>query len=197
FPRRLPPVWLRLPPLGCLNVHPSLLSLGRGPEPVFWTLRRGERRSGATIHRMTERFDAGPILTQTAIAVPPGIRAPDLERELMTLGGQALVAALPALATGAIDFRPQDETLATDAPVPSPADWLMPTTLPAGWAFNFARGVAPLGGPLAVRGASLGVLPVRDALAHNPTERLASPIVVRGDGIVRVRFAPGWVEFQI
>src|SRR5689334_21622986 len=56
FPFRLPPPLLALPPLGCPNVHPSLLPRGRGPEPIFWTLRRGERETGATVFRMDGRF---------------------------------------------------------------------------------------------------------------------------------------------
>jgi len=71
----------------------------------------------------------------------------------------------------------------------------VPTTLPAGWAFAFARGVAPLGGPLAAQGP-FGVVPVRDAVAHDPTERPGAPLEERPGGAVRVRFSPGWVEFE-
>jgi methionyl-tRNA formyltransferase len=60
FPWKLPPALLARPRLGGLNVHPSLLPLGRGPEPVFWTLRRGERRTGATIHRLDGRVGHRP-----------------------------------------------------------------------------------------------------------------------------------------
>ena len=58
FPWKLPGALLGVPPLGCLNVHPSLLPAGRGPEPVFWTLRRGERRTGATVHLMNAGLDS-------------------------------------------------------------------------------------------------------------------------------------------
>jgi len=194
FPAKLPPALLARPRLGGLNVHPSLLPLGRGPAPVFWTLRRGERRTGATVHRLDGGFDTGPIVAQRAVDLPEGIRAPDLERDLMVLGGELLVEALPLLATGQLVPAPQDDARATRAPVPTPADWLVPTDLPAGWAFAFARDVAPLGGPLAVRGP-FGVVPVRDAVAHHPTERPALPVETRPGGILRVRFAPGWVEF--
>ena len=79
----------------------------------------------------------------------------------MTLGGQLLVKALPALAAGTLRPRPQSEQGITFAPVPTPADWTMTTTLPAGWAWRFARGVAPLGGPLTVV-TSDAVIPVTD-----------------------------------
>jgi methionyl-tRNA formyltransferase len=194
FPFRLPPALLALPPLGCLDVHPSLLPTGRGPEPVFWTLRRGERETGATVFRMDDRFDAGPIVAQARAPVLPGVRAPDLERDLMALGGRLLVEALPALASGALRPVPQDEALATQAPVPGPADWLMSTALPAEWAWAFARGVAPLGGPLAVQ-VGREAIPVRDAIDHDPTAPLAEPAIAADGGTLQARFRPGWVRF--
>ena len=194
FPWKLPPALLGRPRLGGLNVHPSLLPLGRGPEPVFWTLRRGERRTGATVHRLDAGWDTGPVVAQRAVDVPVGVRGPALERDLMALGGELLVAALPPLASGRLVPVPQDDAGATRAPVPAAADWLVPTNLPSGWAYAFARGVAPLGGPLAVRGP-FGVVPVRDAVAHDLMERPADPIETKLGGILRVRFSPGWVEF--
>ena len=90
FPWKLPAALLALPPLGCLNVHPSLLPLGRGPEPVFWTLRRGERETGASVIRMDAGWDTGPLLAQERLPVPLGVRAPALEAELMARGGRLL-----------------------------------------------------------------------------------------------------------
>ena len=195
FPWRLGKTALTAPQLGILNVHPSLLPIGRGAEPVFWALRRGESVTGATVHRMDAGFDTGPILAQAEMGVPEGIRAPDLEHQLMTLGGRLLVEALPALAAGTLRPWPQPEQGITLAPPPSPADWTMVSTLPAGWAWRFARGVAPLGGPLSVI-AGGAVIPVTDALEWSSQERLTERVVDDGDGTVRVRFSPGWVRFQ-
>lgn len=195
FPWRLPHAAREIPPLGILNVHPSLLPAGRGPEPVFWTLRRGEPVTGVTIHRMDAGFDTGPIVTQAEMAVPEGIRAPDLERDLMALGGSLLVDALPALAAGTLHPRPQPSHGATHAPVPAPADWTMMSSLPAAWAWRFARGVAPLGGPLTAIAVGAAIR-VADALAWSPHERLPERVIDDGDGTVRVRFSPGWVRFR-
>jgi hypothetical protein len=71
----------------------------------------------------------------------------------------------------------------------------MPTSLPAGWAWRFARGVAPLAGPLTVI-AGGAVIPVADALAWSPDEATAERIVAEAEGTLRVRFSPGWVRFQ-
>lgn len=195
FPWRLPADVRARPRLGCLNVHPSLLPRGRGPEPVFWTLRRGEQDTGATVHRMDAGWDTGPILAQARFPVPADPRAPDLERALMTLGGRLLVEALPRLVDGSLRPVSQDDLAATAAPVPAPADWWLLTSLPAAWAWRFARGVAPLGGPLAVQGG-FGLLPVRDPVAFDPRERPATPLTEHADGTITARFSPGWVRFE-
>ena len=197
FPWRLPRALRGVPRLGCLNVHPSLLPTGRGPEPVFWTLRRGERRTGPTVHRMDAGFDTGPIVARAEVGVPPGVRAPALERRLMALGGRLLAASLPRLAAGEIAATPQGEAGASRAPLPTADDWLVPTSLPGAWAYAFARGVAPLGGPLALWvGATGERYALRDALDHGP-ESMAEPTVEEGNGVLRVRFRPGWVRFRL
>ena len=195
FPWRLPHDARETPRLGILNVHPSLLPVGRGPEPVFWSLRRGEPVTGVTVHRMDAGFDTGPIVAQAQLPIPEGIGAPDLERDLMTLGGNLLVDALPELAAGRLESRPQPSHGATYAPLPGPADWTMMSSLPAAWAWRFARGVAPLGGPLtAIAGGT--AIRVAAALDWSPDERLPEPVLGDDDGTVRVRFSPGWVRFQ-
>ena len=69
------------------------------------------------------------------------------------------------------------------------------SSLPAAWAWRFARGVAPLGGPLtAIAGGT--AIRVVAALDWSPDERLPEPVLDDGDGTVRVRFSPGWVRFR-
>ena len=197
FPWRLPRTALDAPPLGCLNVHPSLLPRGRGPEPVFWTLRRGERRTGATVHLMDAGLDTGPIVAQAGWDVPEGVRAPALERRLAELGGRLLVAAIPGLAAGSLTPVAQDDALARSAPVPTAADFGVPTNLPARWAYNFVRGVAPLGGPLTLLvGATGERLPVRDAVDYDPEGTLDQPLVRDGETLL-VRCKPGVVRLVV
>lgn len=195
FPWRLGRAAREAAPLGVLNVHPSLLPAGRGPEPVFWTLRRGERETGATVHVVDAGFDTGPIVAQARLAVPAGIAAPVLERELMVRGGALLVEALPALAAGTLRPWPQPAAGVSHAPCPSPADWALPVILPAAWAWGFARGVAPLGGPLAVIAGGRAI-PVAEALEWSPDEHVPERVADVGDGTLRVRFTPGWVRFR-
>ncbi|MBA3644027.1 MAG: hypothetical protein H0W59_08180 [Chloroflexia bacterium] len=198
FPWRLPVALLALPRFGAVNVHPSLLPVGRGPEPVFWTLRRGERQTGVTLHQIDAGFDTGPVLARATLPVPFGVRAPALEQQLMALGGDLLVDVLPRFEEGSIAPIPQDASAATVAPVPEAADWLVPTTLPAAWAYAFARGVAPLGGPLTLAvGATRRSYPIYDALAYTAAEPMTEPVVVERPGVIRVRFRPGWVRSRV
>jgi methionyl-tRNA formyltransferase len=196
FPWRLPAAVLALPPLGCLNIHPSLLPRGRGPDPVFWTFRRGERVTGVTVHLMDAGLDTGPILTQERMNVPVGARASEVERELMALGGRMTATLLPAWARGEINPRPQDDSLATAAPVPGEEDFEITTAWHPEAAFAFAAGVAPLRGPLAVRVLETGErIPVGDALDHEAEAATPAPVVDEGRGVFRVRFGQGWVRF--
>lgn len=195
FPRRLPPALLTVPRLGGVNVHPSLLPVGRGPDPIFWTLRRGERRTGTTVHQMDTTLDTGPILAQEAIDVPTGVRAPDLEQRLAHLGARLLVPALHALASGQAAPLPQDDALATQAPMPAPEDYVVPTNLPARWAYNFVRGVAPQGEPLRLHVLATGeTFSLLDALACADDETLDRPVIQMGSDLL-VRFRPGVVRF--
>lgn len=197
WPWRLPAKTLALPRLGCLNVHPSLLPLGRGPEPVFWTLRRGERQTGTTIHLMGDGLDTGPILAQEAVTVPDGVRAPDLERTLAELGGRLLIESIAAVTRGTARPVPQDGRHATVAPSPGPADYLVPTNLPAGWAYNFVRGVAPLRVPPRLVVLATGEqYPLSDALAYAADDRLSAPVMRDGDELL-VQFQPGTARLRL
>ncbi|MEA2583036.1 MAG: methionyl-tRNA formyltransferase [Thermomicrobiales bacterium] len=196
FSLRLPPPVLALPRFGCLNVHPSLLPRGRGSDPVFWTLRRGERETGITIHLMDEGYDSGPILLQERVAVPEGVRLLDFERELSEQGGRLLVTAIDGLVAGEIVPTPQDDRLATMAPEPIAEDYVVPTDRPAEWAYNFVRGVAPLNGPLMLHVAGTNERSrLHDAISYSRDGRQKLPIE-RSDNEILVQFAPGVVRFS-
>lgn len=197
FPWRVPRAVREAAPLGALNVHPSLLPVGRGPEPVFWTLRRGERRTGATVHLMDDGLDTGPVVGQEAFGLVDGVRAPTVERRCAEVGARLLVEAIPALVAGTATLRPQEGALATAAPVPGAGDFVVPTNLPARWAFNFVRGVAPLGGPLTLAIVGTGErYSIVDALAYEPERVLGRPVVWEGETAL-VRFKPGVVRMVL
>jgi methionyl-tRNA formyltransferase len=122
FNWRLPPDVLAVPKLGVLNVHPSALPRYRGPSPVLWAIRSGDPYLGVTVHRMTERIDAGPVLAQVDdLPLPDRVTSQDV--------WELIKAALPELINQALDRAvrgdpgsPQDEDQATYAGFPPP-DW--------------------------------------------------------------------------
>jgi methionyl-tRNA formyltransferase len=99
---------LSLPPLGCINVHASLLPQYRGPDPIRWTLLNGEEVTGVTIMLMDEGVDTGPILAQESLPILPKDTYASLTEKLGTLGGKLLREVLPAWKEGRITPRPQE-----------------------------------------------------------------------------------------
>ncbi len=88
FGQLLPRAVLDLAPLGCLNVHPSLLPRWRGASPVQAALLHGDPETGVTIIRLTEQLDAGPILAQVRTPIGPDQDAPRLEARLAEIGAR-------------------------------------------------------------------------------------------------------------
>lgn len=192
FDRRVPSELLALPAHGWLNLHPSLLPAYRGPAPLFWAIRNGERTTGVTIHRMVEALDAGPILLQTEIDIPDGIYGEDLEAQCARLGGELMVEVVHRLDAGTMEPQPQSEAGASSYPSPSPADFHVPTSWPARRAFNFIRGVSHWHYPPDVE--SMGRrLHIRDAVTYSADGELGAPFVQEHD-VAWIQFSPGYVQ---
>ncbi|MCX7635615.1 MAG: methionyl-tRNA formyltransferase [Syntrophales bacterium] len=116
FGQILPRELLVLPPLGCINVHPSLLPKYRGAAPINWTLIRGEQRTGVTIMAMDEGVDTGDILLQRETPIAIGENYDSLHERLSLMGAEMLVETVAALASGTAVRTPQDHNQATYAP---------------------------------------------------------------------------------
>jgi methionyl-tRNA formyltransferase len=99
FPARIPDAALAVPRYGILNVHPGLLPRYPGPNPMGWALRNGDREMGMTVHRMTSKIDAGPILAQGVIPVTDDDDAGSLIAKLGSLV-ELLPTALERLVAG-------------------------------------------------------------------------------------------------
>lgn len=121
---------LGIPRLGYVNIHPSLLPRYRGPSPVAGAILNGDAETGVTIMQLTAGMDAGPILAQRRVPLPPDARTGSLTIELFELGSALLVDTLVRYANGAIDPVPQDDSQATYTRLLSRADgaidWRMP-----------------------------------------------------------------------
>ncbi len=195
FPNLLPPEMLNIPRLGALNVHPSLLPRGRGPDPLFWTFRRGEDETGATIHLMDDHYDTGPIVLREAVVVPDGMRLSDFERQLAVLGGNLVVKAVDQITSGTATTVTQDDSRATNAPNPRPEDFTVSTNLPAKLAYNFVHAVAPTTDQLCLNIVETNEkLGIADATAYEEDATLDVAFEIDGDQLT-ARFQDGAVTF--
>ena len=122
---------LQIPPLGYLNIHPSLLPLYRGPTPVAGAILAGETVTGVTIMLLDPGMDSGPILAQAVVNLPPTARTGPLTDELFRIGAQLLVETLPRYARGEIEPRPQDHSRATVTKMLKKEDGRIDWSLPA------------------------------------------------------------------
>ncbi len=116
FGQILPKHILDIPPLGCLNIHPSLLPQYRGAAPINWTLIKGETETGVTIIMMDEGMDSGAILEQEETSIDPSENYGHLHDRLARHGATLLMKAIGHVLSGTSQPRPQVSSLATFAP---------------------------------------------------------------------------------
>jgi methionyl-tRNA formyltransferase len=143
FGQILPAALLNIPPLGCVNVHPSLLPKYRGAAPINWAIIRGEARTGVTTYLMDPGMDTGAILLQREVEIGPDETAEELGERLAAIGGQLVIEAVEGLKQGTLLAKPQDENAASYAPLFKKADGLIPWQGSAAEIRNRIRGLVP------------------------------------------------------
>ncbi len=109
----LPPEVLRLPLLGTLNVHPSLLPKYRGPSPVQQAILDGTPKTGVTVMLLDEGMDTGPVLAQRSVRLSGDETAGALTARLFELGAELLAETVDRWVAGEIRPRPQAQAEAT------------------------------------------------------------------------------------
>ncbi len=109
----LPEWMLQLPPLGCINLHASLLPRHRGAAPIQWALAEGDAVTGNTTMKLDAGLDTGPILLQQSVPIDPQDTAVELFSRLAQVGAPLIVETLDGLAAGTIRPKEQDAGKAT------------------------------------------------------------------------------------
>lgn len=110
----LPDEVLTMAPLGCVNVHASLLPRWRGAAPIQRAILAGDAEAGVSIMRIGHGVDTGAYCAQASCSVA-GKSADELTSELAELGAGLLLEVLPELAAGTVSWTEQDEALVTHA----------------------------------------------------------------------------------
>ena len=127
YGRILPEDMLAVPPMGCINVHASILPKYRGAAPINWAILNGEEETGVTIMHMAKECDTGDMILVKKMPIPHDMNSEELFRELAKLGADALSEAIGKIADGTATRTPQDHANATYAPMLSrelsPIDW--------------------------------------------------------------------------
>ncbi|MBR0140237.1 MAG: methionyl-tRNA formyltransferase [Firmicutes bacterium] len=116
YGKLLPKEVLEIPRLGCVNIHASLLPKYRGAAPIHRAVINGDEITGVSLMYMAEALDSGDIIATAE--TPVGEKTTGmLFDELAKLGAELLMKTLPALEEGKAERTPQDESLATYAPM--------------------------------------------------------------------------------
>jgi methionyl-tRNA formyltransferase len=105
----LPPPVLGVTPLGCINIHASLLPRWRGAAPIQRALLAGDAETGISIMQMDPGLDTGPVLLERRVPIADDDTAGTLEAKLAVVGAEAIVAALAALEQGRLVAPAQSE----------------------------------------------------------------------------------------
>ncbi|MEO8487384.1 MAG: formyltransferase [Betaproteobacteria bacterium] len=126
-----------------LNLHGSLLPKYRGRAPVNWAVLRGETETGATLHDMTAKPDAGGIVDQERVPIGPDDTAKDVFDRVTGAAGRVLARALPALLDGTAARRPNDLAAGSYFGGRRPEDGRIAWSAPARRIHDLVRAVAP------------------------------------------------------
>jgi methionyl-tRNA formyltransferase len=128
---------------GALNMHGSLLPHYRGRAPVNWAVLNGERYTGATLHYMAAKPDAGDIVAQQAVPILPDDTAREVFDKVTLAAEICLDAVLPALLAGTAPRRPNDIAHGSYYGGRTPEDGRIDWHKSAGEIHNLVRAVAP------------------------------------------------------
>jgi methionyl-tRNA formyltransferase len=143
YRRMLQPSLIALARRGALNLHGSLLPHYRGRAPVNWAVLRGERRTGATLHYMVDKPDAGDIVAQQAVPILPDDTARDVSDKVTVAAEICLDAALPALVAGTAPRLPNDIACGSYFGGRVPEDGRIDWSMHARRIHDLVRAVAP------------------------------------------------------
>lgn len=109
----LPDYILKIPALGVINIHPSLLPKLRGPSPISSAIIEGMTRTGVSIIKMVKELDAGPILFQEEFKIDENYNAEQLGLKLFNLAAKNLNQTVKKIVDKSISEISQDHSLAT------------------------------------------------------------------------------------
>jgi methionyl-tRNA formyltransferase len=185
----LPKPILEAVPLGCFNLHASLLPRWRGAAPINRAVMAGDIETGVMVMKMAEGLDTGPIAMGERVAIGPDITAGELHDVLARLGADLMVRALGALERGSLTLTPQPDNGVTYAAKIDKNETRIDWAKPASTVHNHIRGLSPFPGAWCeIAGARARIL--RTTMANGsgaPGKVLDERLTIAcGDGAIRI-----------
>lgn len=144
--RMLPESVWKMPPLGTLNLHASLLPKYRGAAPINWAVIRGETETGLTTFLLKHEIDTGDILLQERLSIGPDETAGELHDRMMIAGADLVLRTVQAIERRTAIPQPQPAGEATHAPKLFTESCQINFSQPAAQVHNFIRGLSPYPG---------------------------------------------------
>jgi methionyl-tRNA formyltransferase len=133
-------------PLGCFNLHASLLPRWRGAAPIQRAIIAGDRETGVMVMKMEEGLDTGPVAMAERVAIAPDATAGDMHDKLARLGADLMLRALAALEKGALQLTPQADGGVTYAHKIDKDETRIDWTKPWQRVHDHCRGLSPFPG---------------------------------------------------
>lgn len=208
FGQFLPKEFIDIPPMGCVNVHASILPKYRGAAPANWAILKGEKTTGVTTIFLDEGMDTGDILLTREVSIGDDETAGELVKRLGVIGADLLVETVSGLKAGGITPTPQDHGKKSLAPILKKGDGQIDWSRSPAEIKNHVRGMTPWPGAFTtLEGENIKVFSV-DLCNENSKRKegkagsvigievdgdIGGIVVAAGDGCVIIRElqAPG------
>lgn len=181
----LKPALLMVPPMGCVNVHGSLLPRYRGAAPIQWAVANGDTVSGVSTMFMDAGMDTGDVILTLEVPIDSGDTGGTFHDKLAVAGAGLLGETVELIRRGLAPRFPQDHSRASIAPKLKKADGRLDWTLPAHVLHNHIRGFNPWPGTFCDLPGNPGkILKVMAARVESGTGIPGSVIEASGDGLL-------------
>jgi len=195
FPYKIPENIRQIPKKQCVNIHPSLLPAYRGPHPVFWQLKFGEKRMGVSLHRVTEEWDAGDIILQAEVQINAGMRSRAIDNKLGEYGAIVFAEVLRLYEVNNVILKTQDNTLSSHQSSPQHEDFMLSPQWSARQAFSFMRGTDEWERNYQINIGGSTII-VKSAMAYSPSASISTPYELE-DNYITMQFSPGLLTAYI
>jgi methionyl-tRNA formyltransferase len=185
----LPKAILDAVPLGCFNLHASILPRWRGAAPINRAVMAGDAESGVTVMKMDEGLDTGDMAMMERVAIGADMTAGELHDRLAAIGGDLMHRAIGALQRGALQFATQPEAGVTYAAKIEKSETRIDWSKPWSEVHNHIRGLSPFPGAWCeMQGARVKVLRTTKGEGNGaPGTALDDRLTIAcGDGAIRI-----------